>query len=156
MGCQYWTMLEDARQRFELTSVSHCPNRLHSQLMDHRSFASFTPSPFFLLSVTLSSTLRVYNFATSKVLKTLRAPGTYVCDKHPCPAVVFGRDETPGQEGHSMENGGKRKAKEAWVVTGSENGKVVVWDLGSRRVLQVLETGGPLHCPIVAIAVRLG
>ena len=147
-------MLEDARQRFELTSVSCCPDRKHSQLITHSSFASFTPSPFFLLSVTLSSTLRVYNFATSKVLKTLRAPGTYICDKHPCPAVVFGRNDAAGQNGHSIENGGRRKAQEAWVVSGSENGRAVIWDLGSRRVLQVLETEGLLHCPIVAVAVR--
>ncbi len=127
--------------------------------MISRSFATFAPSPFFLLSATLSSTLRVYNFATSKVLKTLRAPGVYVSDKHPCPAVIFGREQSPprnGQNGvdRSMNGNGRRKTREAWVVTGSENGKVIIWDLGSKRVLQVLESEGS-SSSIVALAVSI-
>lgn len=38
----------------------------------------------------------------------------------------------------------------AWVIAGSENGKVVIWDLQDRRVLQVLE--GHVS-PVVAVAV---
>lgn len=53
-----------------------------------------------------------------------------------------------------MEDGSRRrKTRDAWVVAGSENAKVVIWDLGSRRVLQVLETEGTVHSPIIAIAV---
>lgn len=46
--------------------------------------------------------------------------------------------------------------REAWVVSGSENGKVVIWELGSRRVIQVLEgTGTEAHQrPVVALAVH--
>jgi COMPASS component SWD3 len=149
-------MLENAGQRYQLPSVSPSP-RLNTGLVlkYSRSFATFTPSPFFLLSATLSSTLRVYNFATSKVLKTLRAPGVYVSDKHPCPAVVFGHEEVAKQNGLSVSSNssGRRKRRESWVVTGSENGKVVIWDLGSRRVLQVLEGEGSVHSPVVAVAV---
>lgn len=53
--------------------------------------------------------------------------------------------------------GGTAVAKqEAWVVSGSENGKVVIWELGSRRVIQVLEgTGTEAHQrPVVALAVH--
>jgi COMPASS component SWD3 len=46
----------------------------------------------------------------------------YVSEKYPCPGVVY--------------SGG---GKEAWVIAGSENGKVVIWEMGSRRVIQVLE-----------------
>jgi COMPASS component SWD3 len=48
------------------------------------------------------------------------------------------------------------KRREAWVVSGSENGKVVIWELGSRRVIQVLEgTGAEAHQrPVVALAVH--
>lgn len=35
---------------------------------------------------------------------------------------------------------GKRK-KQAWIASGSENGKVVIWDLASKRVVQVLDPG---------------
>jgi COMPASS component SWD3 len=54
-----------------------------------------------------------------------------------------------------MEVQGEGKSKEAWVVTGSENGKMMLWELRSRRVLQVLEVEGVQQRPIVAIAVSL-
>ena len=158
VGCEYWAMHEDAGQRYEFPSVS-CRTSITQRLIGSpSSFATFTPSPFFLLSATLASTLRVYNFATSKVLKTLRAPGVYVSDKHPCPAVIFDSLGSPAEDagaGRLTANGVavRRAARDAWVVSGSENGKVVLWDLGSRRVLQVLEVEGANHSPIVAIAV---
>ncbi|GFZ49156.1 hypothetical protein JCM24511_06906 [Saitozyma sp. JCM 24511] len=53
-------------------------------------------------------------------------------------------------------NGAAVAKREAWVVSGSENGKVVIWELGSRRVIQVLEgTGTEAHQrPVVALAVH--
>jgi len=56
-----------------------------------------------------------------------------------------------------MEIDGAEKPKkkpEAWVVSGSENGKVVIWELSSRRVAQVLGEGGH-KVSVVALAVSL-
>jgi COMPASS component SWD3 len=44
---------------------------------------------------------------------------------------------------------GEPKA-EAWLVSGSENGKIVIWDVGSRNVVGILEGH---ETPIVALAV---
>lgn len=41
----------------------------------------------------------------------------------------------------SDERSRRRKRKEAWVIAGSENGKLVIWELESRRVIQVLGEG---------------
>jgi len=138
------------------------------------SFAAFTPSSFFLLSSTLSSTLRVYNMYTSKVLKTLRAPLVFVSEKHPCPAIAYpalpvadaGPNGLPSgaalTNGDAMEVDGpapngtlgarERQNKTVWIVTGSENGKAVLFDLGTKEVIQVLEVEG-VSSPVVAIAV---
>lgn len=39
---------------------------------------------------------------------------------------------------------------EAWLVSGSENGKIVIWDVGSRNVVGILEGH---ERPVVALAV---
>jgi COMPASS component SWD3 len=44
------------------------------------------------------------------------------------------------------------KKSDAWVVSGSENGKVVIWELSSRQIVQVLAEGGH-RSPVVALAV---
>lgn len=128
-----------------------------------RSSASFTPSSSYLLAATLSSTLRVYNITNGKVLKTLRAPTDFVSEKFPCPALCFpAARETHANgdfmaldvdETSSAKAAPSRKAsKEAWVASGSENGRTVIWELSSRQVLQVLEAQN-CNTPIVAVAV---
>lgn len=113
----------------------------------------------------------MYNIYTSKVVKTLKAP-QFVSEKYPCPAIVFAPPETAARTGGSDESlmdvdGGDAPAtidgaarrrdsgrsKEAWVICGSETGKVVVWELNSRQVVQVLEHLSGHSSPVVAIAV---
>lgn len=105
---------------------------------DESSFASFTPSSTYILSSTLSSALRIYNIHTSKVLKTLKAPTQFISEKYPCPALLF-----PALPSEGVNT-------DAWVVSGSENGKIVLWELSSRRVAQLLEGH---KTPVVALAV---
>lgn len=131
------------------------PERTEPPPADDSSYAAFTPASTFLLSSTLSSTLRIYNIHTSKVLKTLRAPTVFVSEKFPCPALLYpaiiaedGMDiDTNGTDSHKAKTKG-----EAWVVSGSENGNVVIWELSTRRVAQVLDDGGHTT-PVVAVAV---
>ncbi|KAK8846772.1 hypothetical protein IAR55_005860 [Kwoniella newhampshirensis] len=181
-GGMVLTASADGLIRLWDANSGQCLKTLDNDTNSPVSFASFTPSSFFLLSSTLSSTIRVYNIHTSKVLKTLRAPGIFQSEKYPCPAVVFqglpkdgdrnrvNVEETDmmdidseGGNGHSVNghistiNGsvdgkkGSKRQGDAWVVTGSENGKLVIWDLQTKRVLQVLEGH---QSPVVAIAVH--
>ncbi|KAL1409753.1 WD domain protein [Vanrija albida] len=131
-------------------STGQCLKTFDNESNAPVSSASFTPSSFFILSSTLSSTIRVYSLHTAKVLKTLRAP-EYVSEKFPSPAIVFA---APGlANGHAapdaMDVDGALAA--ARVVAGSENGKAVIWDLQDRRVVQVLEGH---EAPVVALAVH--
>lgn len=155
-------MPEDSRERHELAGVSFArctvqsASRAEQDDADDSSYAAFTPASTFLLSSTLSSTLRIYNIHTSKVLKTLRAPTVFISEKFPCPALLYpaivadgAMDIDTNGTGDEHKTTGKG---EAWVVSGSENGKVVIWEVSSRRVAQVLEDGGH-NTPVVAVAV---
>ncbi|KAK4684037.1 COMPASS component SWD3, partial [Tremellales sp. Uapishka_1] len=133
-------------------NTGQCLKTLDNESNSPVSYAAFTPSSFFLLSSTLSSTIRLSNFHTAKVLKTLRAPGIYVNEKYPCHAVVY-QALPRGTEAIETSDRGRRKKKlEAWVMTGSENGKLLVWDLQSRTVLQVLEGGHENAVTAVAVS----
>ncbi|WOO79459.1 WD repeat-containing protein 5 [Vanrija pseudolonga] len=121
------------------------------------SSASFTPSSFFILSSTLSSTIRIYSLHTAKVLKTFQA-AEYVSEKFPTPAIVFAAPGGALANGHDADDAmdvdgvaGVGTVGAARVVAGSENGHVVIWDLQDRRVVQVLEGH---DAPVVALAVH--
>jgi COMPASS component SWD3 len=114
-----------------------------------RSYAGFTPSSTYLFSSTLSSVLRIYNIHTSNVLKTFRH-ASYVSERFPCPAIVYERPrQTESNPTEAMSLDETPKA-EAWLVSGSENGKIVIWDVGSRNVVGILEGH---ERPVVALAV---
>ena len=153
-------MPQDSGERHELAGVSPAlPATAVSRRSsaDNSSYAAFTPASTFLLSSTLSSTLRIYNIHTSKVLKTLRAPTLFVSEKFPCPALLYPAIVVEDGMDIDTSSAGDQKTKkkgEAWVVSGSENGKVVIWELSTRRVAQVLDDGGHTT-PVVAVAVSL-
>jgi COMPASS component SWD3 len=114
-----------------------------------RSYAGFTPSSTYLFSSTLSSVLRIYNIHTSNVLKTFRH-ASYVSERFPCPAIVYERPRQPKSDPTEAMNIDETPKAEAWLVSGSENGKIVIWDVGSRNVVGILEGH---ERPVVALAV---
>ncbi|WWC59183.1 uncharacterized protein I303_101732 [Kwoniella dejecticola CBS 10117] len=180
-GAMVLTASSDGLIRLWDVNTGQCLKTLDNDTNSPVSHASFTPSSYFLLSSTLSSTLRIYNIHTSKVLKTIQAPGVYVTEKFPCPALIFAPPDcsdnpslssppSPDQDqmevdqvnsvngvnGHIQGQGqssvmtsdgqgqGQRRQattgrKDAWIIAGSENGKIVIWDLQSKSVMQVLE-----------------
>lgn len=143
-----------------------------------RSYAGFTPSSTYLFSSTLSSALRIYDIHSSKVLKTFRH-ASYISERFPCPAIIFDRpstheptkanpisNTTTNGTGNGNENENEngddsvgvevssqdgKKRKQTWLVSGSDNGKTVIWDIGNRSVVGILEGH---ESPIVALAVR--
>ncbi|WVQ68988.1 uncharacterized protein L199_007199 [Kwoniella botswanensis] len=167
-GAMVLTASADGLIRLWDVNSGQCLKTLDNDTNSPVSYASFTPSSYFLLSSTLSSTLRIYNIHTSKVLKTIQAPGVYISEKYPCPAIIFEsppvsqeQEQDQDQDGMDIDhndngitNGNMKKSKEsnpALIVAGSENGKIVIWDLQSKNVCQVLQ--GHLNT-VVAIAVH--
>lgn len=152
-------------------NTGQCLKTLDNESNSPVSSASFTPSSFFILSASLSSTVRIHSLHNGKVLKTFRA-AEYVSEKHPCPAIVYGAPLAPKPitNGHAKDDsamdvdGGEAvpspptavaspaavRSRAAWVIAGSENGKVIIWDLQDRRVIHTLEG---LDSPVVALAV---
>jgi COMPASS component SWD3 len=77
----------------------------------------FSPNSKYILSTAHDSAIRLWDFQTSRCLKT------YVAHQNAkyCIAACF------------SVTGGK------WVVSGSEDSKIYLWDPQSREVIQVLE-----------------
>ena len=90
------------------------------------------------------------------MLKTLRAPNQFISERFPCPALLYpALPNPPGMDVDAPTGGAASGVKaDAWVVSGSENGNVVIWELSSRRVAQVLAEGGHRK-PVVALAVSV-
>lgn len=90
------------------------------------SHVKFSPNSKFVLASTQDSTVRLWNYQTSRCVKTY----TGHTNRTYCLFACFKTSSTGAK----------------YVVGGSEDAKVYIWDLQTREVLQVLEGHrGALH-----------
>ncbi|WVQ76795.1 hypothetical protein IAR50_006469 [Cryptococcus sp. DSM 104548] len=163
-GGMVLTASADGLIRLWDASTGQCLKTLDNDSNSPVAHAAFTPSAYYLHSTTLSSTIRIYNIHTGKVIKTFRAPNDLVCEKYPCPAVLY---EAPklgtkaGKEADKMEvdempqksRSRRKKVDNAWIMTGSENGKIIIWDVQSKDVIQIIDGFTSHQSSVVALAV---
>ncbi|KAF2156872.1 WD40 repeat-like protein [Myriangium duriaei CBS 260.36] len=94
----------------------------------------FSPNGKFVLAATLDSTVRLWSYVEGRVLKTYAGHrnGRYSVN------VCFGT--------YGVEAGVEGEVnKWAFVACGDEDGKVVLWDVNSKEVLQTIEAhDGPV------------
>jgi WD40 repeat protein len=142
------TMLEDDRERGELAlvraplhSLSLSPTSNESpfsSLDDHTSssYAAFTPNGDNLISCSLSSCIRIWNYHTSRCIKTYTG---HTNVKYSSPALVI--DPTAGMdaESESRQTVDQERIPEAWILSGSDTSEVCIWDGQSKELLQRLE-----------------
>jgi WD40 repeat protein len=95
----------------------------------HSSHVLFSPNSKYVLASTQDSTIRLWNYQTSRCVKTYtgHTNGTY--------SLVAGFSTTGGQ----------------YIVSGSEDARIYIWDLQSRRLVQTLEghKGGYTVYPVL-------
>lgn len=102
------------------------------------SHARFSPNGKFILCSTMDSTIRLWNYHTGRVLKTYtghRNEGfcIFSCFRYVVWVSLGEFCRTDKGDLFRSFTGGK------WIVSGSEDGKVVLWDLQTREIVQVLE-----------------
>ncbi|WVN88676.1 uncharacterized protein L203_103889 [Cryptococcus depauperatus CBS 7841] len=143
------------------------------------SHAAFTRPSSFLYSSTLSSKLRIYNIHSGKAIRTFRAPGMFSSERWACPVIIveapssfMESNESPHQQHSSeeiyLEKDNKEKesktksnpaypkrsfVREARIIAGSENGKIMIWNIQSKQVTQILEGKDSHTTPVTALAV---
>src|SRR5712692_4296293 len=84
----------------------------------YSSHVSFSPNSRYVLASTQDSTIRLWNYQTSRCVKT------YTGHTNRTYSLVAAFSTTTG--GH-------------YIVSGSEDCKIYIWDLQSRHIAQVLE-----------------
>ncbi|ODN75392.1 hypothetical protein L202_06549 [Cryptococcus amylolentus CBS 6039] len=162
-GSMVLTGSADGLIRLWDASTGQCLKTLDNDTNSPVSHAAFAPSASYLYAATLSSTLRIYNIHTGKVIKSFRAPAAFVSEKYPCPILIFeGPKPSKESEADKMEvdekpqNAGQsRKEREsnAWIMTGSENGKIIIWNVQTKAIVQVVEGYTSHQSSVVALAV---
>lgn len=132
---------------------------LYCFLQNNRSFASFTPNGDYIISSSLSSTIRIWNFHSSKCLKTFTG---HTNIKYSSPVCVMPKNQgqtNPSKKGKEqngdqetdipMASPEKQEVAEeprldfteGYVISGSDESVVTIWDLQSREIVQRLEGG---------------
>lgn len=91
----------------------------------------FSPNGKFVLAATLDSCIRLWNYVEGRIVKTYQGHQNQKFSINAC----FG---TYGAEGSDQLD---QEERQSWacVVCGDEEGRIVLWDVSSKEILQVLE-----------------
>lgn len=131
MEHQHWAVFKDSRResRRDLVGLSLYVSFRSLFRTPSSQHVQFSPNSKYILSTAHDSAIRLWDYQTSRCLKT------YVghTNQKYCIAACF------------SVTGGK------WIISGSEDNKVYLWDLQSREVVQTLEG----HTDVV-VAVAVG
>lgn len=137
------------------SATGQCLKTLVHEVSVPLASIAFTPNAHHLLSTTLDSTSRLWTFQPAKVVKTFGLGGKLGNDRVGCGTVVLRRPRWPAtqtaSEGEGASTAGEgyeqsagqsspsKRPDEVWLVGGTEEGRVVAWELQSRK--RVLDLG---------------
>lgn len=147
-------MMNRIHQCESLDPPCYASSLSHVNFIPHSSYVSFTPNGDNLISSSLSSCIRIWNYHTSRCIKSYTG---HTSTKYNCPAIVVDplaispkqRNTTERQRlaqgdssGLTMSNAGSTAVEsvpQAWIVSGSDTNQVYIWDGQSKTLLQTLE-----------------
>ena len=98
----------------------------------------FAPNGRFVLAWTLDSCVRLWNYAEGRCIKTYQG---HVNRKYSLSGAfgIYGEVDEEERGGSTRRPGPAASTKQAFVASGSEDGAIVLWNVGSKAVLQRLE-----------------
>lgn len=126
---------EDGLIRVWDTATGQCLRTLVHEDRAPVMAVRFAPNGKFVLASTADSCMRLWDYVDGRAVKTYQG---HVNQKYSI-AGAFG---TYGKDAHGQQEDGVDegvKSEWAFVASGSEDGSVVLWDVGSKDVLQQLK-----------------
>lgn len=124
----------DTRSRLWDVSTGQCLKTLVDESSNPAcSYASFSPNSRYVLCSTLDSHIRLWDFFAGKCVATYAG---HANAKYHIPSLVY----VPPKRGSSEAQAwAATEAREPLVLAGSEDGRIVFWDLQSREIVLQLQ-----------------
>lgn len=99
------------------------------------SSVKFSPNGKFVLAATLDSSLRLWNYVEGRCIKTYQG---HKNEKFSLNAAfgIYSTDREQTPEGDEED---REQVRWAFIVCGSEDGKVFLWDVSSKEMLQTFD-----------------
>lgn len=103
----------------------------------NRSNVSFTPNAKFILASTLDSTVRLWDYQADKTLKTYTGHVNRKCVLPLCDTPQYGQSLIMMTSRYCIPSALTSTGQ--YLIAGSEDNKLVIWDLQTREIVQAAE-----------------
>ncbi|KAK3309561.1 WD40-repeat-containing domain protein [Chaetomium strumarium] len=114
------------------TSTGQCLRTLVHEDNPAVTNVCFSPNGRFVLAFNLDSSIRLWDYVSGSVKKTYQGHTNKGFSIGGCFGVISGAEE--GTKEEDGDDGSARR--QAFIVSASEDGDIVMWDVGSKTVLQ--------------------
>ena len=94
----------------------------------------FSPNGKFVLAATLDSSVRLWNYVDGRCIKTYQGHKNEKYSITACFGTYSAEPSSPGADDEEVEG----PQTWAFAACGSEDGKIVLWDVSSKEILQSL------------------
>lgn len=117
------------------TATGQCLKTLVHEDNTAVTSVKFSPNGKYVLAATLDSNMRLWNYVDGRVIKT------YQGHKNEKFSIngSFGSYTADAKRQGDEDSGDKSSSTWAFVACGSEDGSILLWDVSSKEVMQVIE-----------------
>jgi len=116
-------------------ATGHCLKTLFDKDSPPVSFVRFTPNARHILSSSLDGRIRLWDYEHGRAIRVYEG---HANQKFCITCALCGPSGRPQTEARSKDS---PAGPAPWVVTGSEDGKLFVYDLNDQKALQIVEGG---------------